>query len=353
MKQNLFRFPKFAGNRLVHSLKTAIAFLLGMFIVHFFKLPLNGTWVLISLLVVMCAQSRVGAIMQKSYMRFLGTLLGAVLAALTLLIAYPNPVWTTLILCLAIGLFSYIADSPGYLSEAGPLGAVTIVIILIGQNPSYTSLFDRFFEITLGIVIALLVSRFVWPLHSRTQLQSVMLSALADLKNLLKELSELSSKTANHYEAYEDKMISNFASQKKLYTEVVRESFGRATLAKAYKTIVQREREAFRCIHLMQNSLLNFPNSMLDKFNQHPQIQKIYTVNQDLLQSIIEQFNNKDVKYNATLEQPSGWQRAIHQEFDRLLDTTSAKLAIDLFLFASERLTIQLKEIETLIQKIP
>ena len=138
-----FQFSKFDNNRLIHSLKTAIAFLIGVVIVRVFHFSPNGQWVLISIVVLMCAQSRVGAVLQKSYMRFLGTILGASIAAFALLVAYPNVVWTTLILCCTAGLFGYLADSPKPISEAATLGAVTTIIILTGQNPSYLAVRRR------------------------------------------------------------------------------------------------------------------------------------------------------------------------------------------------------------------
>jgi uncharacterized membrane protein YccC len=340
------------NNRLIHSLKTAIAFLIGTFIVRVFSFP-QGQWVLISILVVMCAQSRVGAIMQKSYMRLLGTLLGASIAALTLWLAYPSVIWTTLIVCLTTALFSYIADSPGYLSEAGPLGAVTVVIILIGQNPGYLSVLSRFLEISLGIVIALLVSRFIWPLHSRTQLRYIITTTLQDLKKLSEQLKLLTSTEAEKtYEKYEDKIISRFSNQGKLLNEVMRESFGRSNVARVFKAILRREREVLRCISLMKNALMNFSESERLIFNQHVPVQKIYMVSHQLFEALIEQFNDKTD--NATVESLDrlDWKKEMHHELNSLVTQDSDKLALDLFIFAAGNLLTQLKVIHSLIKKL-
>ena len=351
-----FKHPKLDNNRIIHSLKTAIAFLLGVFIVRVFHFPLDGRWVLISILVVMCSQSRVGAIMQKSYMRFLGTVLGASIAALTLWLIYPSVVWTTLILCLTTALFSYIADSPGYLSEAGPLGAVTTVIILVGQNPSYASVLSRFFEISLGIAIALLVSRFIWPLHSRTQLRYNVTNTLRDLRKLLEQLTLFTATEAEeNYELYEDKIISRFTGQAKLLDEVMRESFGRSTLAQRFKNILRTEREVLRCISLMKNALINFSEQARLSFNQQSQVQKTYAVSQQLFESLIEQLNDKTDKTNKNTVEFSdelGWEKEMHQELDPLVTSTSDKLALDLFIFAAGSLLTQLNSMNSLIKKV-
>ena len=349
-----FRFPKLDNNRLIHSLKTAIAFLLGVFIVRIFHFPQDGQWVLISILVVMCAQSRVGAIIQKSYMRFLGTVLGACIAALTLWLAYPSVIWTTLILCFTTALFSYIADSPSYLSEAGPLGAVTTVIILIGINPSYANVLSRFFEISLGIVIALLVSRFIWPLHSRTQLRYIVLNTLKNLQKISQQLKGFySAEAEKSYEAYEDKVISRFSSQSKLLDEVMRESFGRSPLAHVFKAILRSEREILRWISLMKNALMSFSEEMRANINQQARVQKIYERSDKLFEALIEQLNDKESEYpSTTLASILKWKNEVHKELSPLITTDSDKLAIDLFIFAAGNLLNQLTETNHLIKKI-
>ncbi|MDQ8039333.1 MAG: FUSC family protein [Rickettsiella sp.] len=339
------------SNRLIHSLKTAIAFLIGIFIVRVFAFPQRGQWILISILVVMCAQSRVGAMMQKSYMRFLGTVIGASIAALTLWLAYPNVVWTTLILCLTTALFSYIADSPGYFSEAGPLGAVTTVIILVGQDPSYTSVISRFFEISLGIIIALLVSRFIWPLHSRTQLRFVVTITLQDLEKLLQQLKIFFSPEAEKtFQDYESKIISRFANQTKLLDEVLRESFGRTPLALMFNDILQGEREILRCINLMKSALINFSSATRLIFNQQEQVQKIYELSNQLFTSLIEHFNMKS-KALVALNITSDWKEKMQQELNTLIMSTSDKLAVDLFIFSAGNLITQLNKMNSLVKK--
>jgi uncharacterized membrane protein YgaE (UPF0421/DUF939 family) len=348
-----FKSSLFDSNRLVHSLKTAIAFLLGLFIVRAFAFPLEGQWVLISIVVVMCAQSRVGALMQKAYMRFLGTVLGAAIAALTLCLAYPNIVWVILILCLTTALFSYIADSPGYLREAGPLGAVTTVIILIGQNPSYANVLNRCFEISLGIAIALLVSRFIWPLHSRTQLRYIVRNTLYDLKGLVQQLSAFSSLEAEkNYAIVEEKIINRLVNQSKLYDEVIRESFGRSDLTWVFKDILHKEREIFRYINLMKDALRNFSEPVRSIFNQQPQVKKFYSLIQDLLQLLIKQMDRKNSSLSTLEDGLWDWKKEMYQELNVFINNASDKLSIDLFIFAAETLLVQLKAMNSLIKKI-
>lgn len=344
------------SDRLVHSLKTAIALLFGLLISYLFKLPLQGRWVVITILVVMCAQSRVGAILQKSYMRFLGTVIGASVASLTLCV-YPNVAFTILILCVATAVFSYIADSPSTWSEAGPLGAVTLIIIVISPDPNFYTVMSRFLEINLGIIIALLVSRFIWPLHSRTQLRYILIDTLQNLKALAQKLEEFTFTNSDDnntkpQEIFENKILNNIGIQKKLFKEVMSESFGRSNLEKTFKNILDAEREILRCITLMRNTLMDFSDQNILIFNQHSKIQKVYQITQDLFQRSIDSLKSKGEDQIEGLEEFSGWKKEIKLQLNSLEINQSDQFAIDLFIFSADRLLVQLHTLIILIKKV-
>lgn len=351
-----YQLRRLDGDRLVHSLKTAIALLFGLLISYLFKLPLQGRWVVITILVVMCAQSRVGAILQKSYMRFLGTVIGASVASLTLWLVYPNVVFTILILCVATAVFSYIADSPSTWSEAGPLGAVTLIIIVISPNPNFYTVMSRFLEINLGIIIALLVSRFIWPLHSRTQLRYILIDTLGNLKDLAQKLEEFiptNDDNVKPQEVSENKVLNNIGIQKKLFKEVISESFGRSNLDETFKNILDAERETLRCITLMRNALMNFSDQNILIFNQHAEVQKIYQITQSLFQRGIDSLRGKDKEQEIeSLENFSDWKKEIKFQFKSLEINQSDQFAIDLFIFSADRLLVQLHTLIILIKKV-
>lgn len=351
-----FQLRRLDSDRFVHSLKTAIALLFGLLISYLFKLPLQGRWVVITILVVMCAQSRVGAILQKSYMRFLGTIIGASVASLTLWLVYPNVAFTILILCVATAVFSYIADSPSTWSEAGPLGAVTLIIIVISPNPNFYTVMSRFSEINLGIIIALLVSRFIWPLHSRTQLRYILIDTLQNLKALDQKLEEFTSTNKDNngpQEIFENKILNNIGVQKKLFKEVMSESFGRSNLGETFKNILDAEREILRCITLIRNALMSFSDQTVLIFNQHAEIQKIYQITQDLFQRGIDGLKGKYKEQEIeVLENSSDWKKEIKSQLRSSETNQSDQFAIDLFIFSAERLLVQLHTLIILIKKV-
>lgn len=351
-----YRLRTLDGDRVIHSLKTAIALLFGLLISYLFKLPLQGRWVLITILVVMCAQSRVGAILQKSYMRFIGTVIGASVASFTLWLIYPNVILTILILCVATATFSYIADSPSTWSEAGPLGAVTLIIIVISENPNFYTIISRFLEINLGIIIALLVSRFIWPLHSRMKLRYILIDTLRNLKGLAQQLEKF---TLTHEdtseklsEVFESKILNNIGVQKKLFKEVMSESFGRSNLGVSFKNTLDAEREIFRCITLMKNALMKFSDQNIFIFNQHSEIQKIYQVAQILFLRSINILKSKDnERETEVIENYPDW-KEIKSQLKFLEIKQSDQFATDLFIFSADRLLVQLHTLIPLLKKV-
>src|SRR5436190_3578629 len=123
---------RFFDERLIHSFKTLIACLIGLALAKLSHLP-SGQWIVITIIVVMCSQLYVGSVLQKSYLRFLGTLVGCLFAIIAILIA-PN-IQVAILGAIAVSafVFSYIATGQESYPYTGTLGAVTTVIIML--NP--------------------------------------------------------------------------------------------------------------------------------------------------------------------------------------------------------------------------
>jgi len=353
MSLKTFLISNFDSNRLIHSVKTAIAFLFGFIVSKILQLP-SEQWLLITIVVVMCAQSRIGAIMQKSYMRFLGTFLGAGIAVLAIYFGVQNSTDIILILCFTVMLFSYIAEGPGVLSDAGPLGAVTAVIILVGQQPDIKVALMRFLEINIGIVIALLVSRFIWPLHSKARLLRVITSALVDLKDYYAEIIRIKPPADELlYDTREEKIIKRLIVERKLFEEVVRESFSRAPLAKEFKNILYCERELLRCISMMSHVFSNFSSEAFFEFSNNALVKLFYQQSQELLERIISaMYDNNSIETKIDKSLPLNWKFAIKNELALKIGNEEDMLQVDSFLYCAERMLQQLNKFLVIIPKI-
>jgi uncharacterized membrane protein YgaE (UPF0421/DUF939 family) len=137
---------------LQQGIRTALAAGLAYWIAGLLHLP-GSYWAAISAIVVM--QSEVGATVVASRDRLAGTAVGAVVGLMTSL------VWHHSILVFALGvLVVMMLCTALHYKSAGRLGGVTVAIIVLIPYPGalWHIAFQRFLEVSFGIVISLLVA---------------------------------------------------------------------------------------------------------------------------------------------------------------------------------------------------
>lgn len=248
------------NDRIVHSFKTALAVFIGFFITKLIHVPIDQ-WIIITIIVVMCAQMNVGSMLQKSYMRFLGSLVGSLVAAATLTFFGLNIIAIACVITLSAFIFSYIATSKKSFNEAGTLGAVTVVIILIGQNPTIQTAAGRFLEISVGILIAALISQFILPIHARRNLRKNQIRTLHHLENLYNAIF-LSSKNNDKtiIPIIDETIVKSLIDQRKLAIDASRELFKRTYNISHFKESLWCEKEILRSILFMHHAYSFSPN---------------------------------------------------------------------------------------------
>lgn len=242
--------------RIIHSTKTAIACLIGFFIANIFGYG-NSPWILISIIVVMCAQLYVGSVLQRAYLRFLGTAVGCLIATIVLKLYGINNLSLAITLGLTSFLFSYIATSQESLSYAGTLGAVTTIIILLNTNPTVLLALERFLEISVGILIATLVSQFILPIHARSHLRRAQAATLKQLHDYYVATNcpqEDLSVTINYHELDEN-IVKSLSRQRQLAKESSHEKLGSTFNPVQFLESLYCEKELFRAIHFMHYAL--------------------------------------------------------------------------------------------------
>lgn len=247
--------------RLIHSIKTVIACLLGLLLTKAIGLAAEQ-WVIITILVVMCAQIYVGSVMQKAYLRFLGTLIGCLFAALTIIVAGDTPTAIVITIAVSSFIFSYVATKQENLTYAATLGAVTTAIIMLGQKPTLGFAFDRFLEISLGVFIATLVSQFVLPIHASVHLRRAQASTLKQLIDYYKKtLMNTEPKDDVDYHDLDEEIVKSLLKQRQLAKESTRERLGPAFSTEHFMRSLYAERESLRAMTFMQNALANSPET--------------------------------------------------------------------------------------------
>ena len=245
--------------RLIHSFKTTIACLLGFFLARF--VGLNGDqWIVITIIVVMCAQIYVGSVVTKAYLRFLGTVVGCLMGALAIIFLGDD---TTAIIA-AIGfssfIFSYFATSQENLSYAGTLGAVTTAIIMLGQQPTLFFALQRCLEISVGLFIATLVSQFILPIHARTHLKRTQAITLEQLREYYVTYLITRDIDTFQHEALDDTIVKSLTKQRQLAKESVREPLGARFDSALFVQTLHAEREILRSIDFMRSALSRIQN---------------------------------------------------------------------------------------------
>jgi uncharacterized membrane protein YgaE (UPF0421/DUF939 family) len=338
--------------RTIHCLKTAIACLAGMALEKHFNWP-SGQWVPITIIVVMSAQTHFGAALQKAYMRFLGTVSGVIIAVATLFIFDNNPWIIFTIVFISCVFFTYIASSGGSTSYAGTLGGVTVILILASTNATIEQALSRGLYIIIGIVIALLVSRFIFPIHAREKLRLNVAKTLRDLHQLYFKTIQTDLSQQTSQESKLDKIImENLALQPQL----IEEAAAGSRLFNNYKKslfveVVSCERKIYRLIYFMRKSI--YESLDIQKtIHQIRPIENLHITIENTLNNLadnIENFTSFTIATDFTilLETITKITRTLPEETDvqKLLGEHS-------FLFLLEQIIKEVKILYDLLQQI-
>jgi uncharacterized membrane protein YccC len=140
-----------------HSARTAIAVMVSFMVAQLFRLP-EAYWAVIATLVVM--QSTLGATLIISIERIAATALGALVGALLAayftgnVFAFAAAVFVIGIVCIALRM-----EKTAY-RYAGI--TLAIIVLIPRSNPAWIVALHRFFEVSVGIVVALALAA-AWP----------------------------------------------------------------------------------------------------------------------------------------------------------------------------------------------
>lgn len=188
-----------------------------------------GQWVPITVAIIMSAQVHFGGAIHKALFRTLGTVSGVIVSILVLWL-FGNSGWVVFftVFCSTL-VFTYIASSGGDLSYAGTLGCVTVILVLSGQDANVTDALYRGSHIFVGAVIALLVSRLIFPFHAKDHLIYLIVVILRDLGELYTVPTLIKSSTSeerwSNFNRLNKRLRKHLAQQPKLIHETKINSF--------------------------------------------------------------------------------------------------------------------------------
>jgi uncharacterized membrane protein YccC len=331
-----------SAERLLHSFKTAIATCGAYLVARMIGEP-SSQWIIISVIVVMCAQIYVGGMLQKSYLRLLGTLLGCLVASATILLLGHSFLTVLIAVTLAAFLFSYLATTKDSFNQMGTLGAVTTIIILLSSEPTLSVAVMRFFEISIGIMIAALVSQFIFPIHARTHLRRAQAATLAQIKDYYINAVTVRA-TGSDYNSHDsdESIVRSLLIQRQLANDSAKELVGKRFDPHHFASTLYCEREILRSINFMDMAMTKIVAADAT-FQQPASLQSFHQAVTCALDVLIHTLKtNNPLGSHIHLPQK--------QQLLTALNTINAdqQLYIDGFIFAAEVLLTNLGALATL-----
>ena len=338
--------------RTINSLKTAIAALIGYMLIHLFHWT-QGQWVVITILVVMSAQSTLGSLLIKSHMRFWGTVVGATSSFFILLFLAGNFVAIGFILFFLIILFSYVAGGKSDLKDSGTLASVTMAIILLSKYATPMNAIYRFAEISTGILIALLVSRYIFPLRANQGLNKLISKNLQSLATHFEKclILNLGKKNMLKFSNIEQNIISNFEDQFKMIHNLETEPGKTRKLVTYYKRILIKQRKLYRGINSMNYAANMLPQAKANQISFDCVVELLKQMNEQLKLSS-EALITKDLQLLSNMK------RLTLDDLKKSTDTQpkvsddNEIIAFKYFIFSAELFTHELSRLIYLLKKI-
>jgi uncharacterized membrane protein YccC len=239
------------------AIKTAVAGVISLWVTNLFHLP-QGYWAAISALIVM--QSNVGATLSASRTRLAGTAVGAVLGGLFFVLWGAN----TLAFALAVAIAFFVCDVL-HLAESQRLATVTVAIIMLtGQtNSAWVIALNRFAEVGLGILIALLVSLILWPNHARRRVRQGLADALLKLRELYRAvMSSYRGQPAPAIEPLQSEVSAAISKNINLLQFALHESFGPMKERESLAVLANQVERIFHAVETLEFAAGNSSSDM-------------------------------------------------------------------------------------------
>lgn len=277
----------------MHSFKTALAALIGLMICTFFHIG-NSTWVILTIIIVMGSQRHFGGAIQQSYFRAIGTIIGATIAFITLFFAGHNPYVLAIVVFISVWWFSYIANSRSRIKDAGILGALTVATILLTRDANLQYAIMRVVEILLGIFIALLVSKIIFPIHARLHLLDTFAQTLREMVELYEIMYDNCKvrEKLPRVQKLEEVIVSHFTEIRTLIPNCKNEISSIRFNQPIAESILAYERRLFRSMLFMYQAINKEP----DKFSILKKVELLTQFNENVchvLRQLADSIENK------------------------------------------------------------
>lgn len=190
----------------------------------YYEIP-ESSWSLVTIWFVMYEYTTVGGVLNKSMLRFSGTMLSAFYGITIIYFCANNPVIN--IAALIAGLFCYTYWFMGNeKTYTGTIGAVTLTIVLLNYNDINVAIL-RVFNVMLGIITSVLMIRFFYPQYARNLLIETQVIWFNQLRDLIHDYLDQSTEhltVKNKSRELEHTFLTNLTSYNRLISEAKMET---------------------------------------------------------------------------------------------------------------------------------
>jgi uncharacterized membrane protein YccC len=201
---------------LTHAAKTGLATLIGVLAGWLLSDHVDHPeWIVITIVVVMVMMPNVGGVLQRAIFRLIGTAVAAIIAVGVIAIAGNNNVAIILTLILGVTGFTALAQIAKY-RHVAMLCAITLAILLQVDEPDERVILHRGLSIIAGVIIALVITRFVCPIRASRQLRFQMADAIDQLAVLFTMAAADEETSETIYEEHEDRIAVSIRTQREL-----------------------------------------------------------------------------------------------------------------------------------------
>ena len=157
------------------ALLTSLAAVVSYWVAGALHLP-ERHWAVISSIIVI--QSSIGATVGASWNRLAGTAIGAFIAAVF------ASLWGTDVVAfgVAVGLTVWVCASLGLLDSYRLAGVTVAVVMLFEREASFAVIaVRRFFEVSVGVVVSLVMTGLTWSSRARKRLRERVVDLLVEM----------------------------------------------------------------------------------------------------------------------------------------------------------------------------
>ena len=319
-------------NALKASIAAGTAYLVGLCLGKVLGIDQMYLWMVITVLVVMSTQPNLGGVIDKALMRFLGTIIGA-LVAISLTFILPKE-FLVLGMLPFIVICVYVAGASSRYSYAGTLSGITLIIILLNKNPSLQVAILRASEISLGIAIALMVNRFVYPIRAETRLKESYAKAVLQVRYFFDIL--FIERNDNHRKLRES-LFHEFAKHLNLIKELNYEKSAKSV--REFEKMSLYIRRLYRYMIVMYEFIES--QSQDDTFSQLKNDKVFVEFNNHIISSLTNVAEDISKRQRISYKQIISFERHIHPLLKDKYDNETFLFCVKMFLRALERLAIE------------